>query len=103
MKKLLLALVLSLMALTSQAQKTHYDVNGDGKVNVTDIMFIVNNILNIPNPGDNDASQSFLTCPDNNHPHMIDLGLPSGTKWACCNVDTEYPEYDELRAFLIRR
>ena len=31
-------------------------------------------------------------CPDNNHPHMIDLGLPSGTKWACCNVDTEHPE-----------
>ena len=28
-------------------------------------------------------------CPDNNHPHMIDLGLPSGTKWACCNVDDD--------------
>lgn len=25
-------------------------------------------------------------CPDYNHPHAIDLGLPSGTKWACCNV-----------------
>ena len=25
-------------------------------------------------------------CPNNNHPHAIDLGLPSGTKWACCNV-----------------
>ena len=23
---------------------------------------------------------------------MIDLGLPSGTLWACCNVDTEHPE-----------
>ena len=31
-------------------------------------------------------------CPDNNHPHMIDLGLPSGTKWACCNVGAEKPE-----------
>lgn len=31
-------------------------------------------------------------CPDNSHPHVIDLGLPSGTKWACCNVDTDYPE-----------
>ena len=29
------------------------------------------------------------SCPDNNHPHMIDLGLPSGTKWACCNVDDD--------------
>ena len=31
-------------------------------------------------------------CPDNNHPHMIDLGLPSGTKWACCNVGAQKPE-----------
>lgn len=32
------------------------------------------------------------SCPDDNHPHQIDLGLPSGTKWACCNVDTDNPE-----------
>ncbi len=31
-------------------------------------------------------------CPDGNHPHMIDLGLPSGTKWACCNVGATTPE-----------
>ncbi len=31
-------------------------------------------------------------CPDENHPHMIDLGLPSGTKWACCNVGASKPE-----------
>lgn len=31
-------------------------------------------------------------CPDHNHPHAIDLGLPSGTKWACCNVGASYPE-----------
>ena len=30
-------------------------------------------------------------CPDSNHPHMIDLGLPSGTKWACCNVGANSP------------
>lgn len=35
---------------------------------------------------------SYLTCPDNNHPHPIDLGLPSGTKWACCNVGATDPE-----------
>ena len=34
----------------------------------------------------------YITCPDDNHPHMIDLGLPSGTKWACCNVDASKPE-----------
>lgn len=31
-------------------------------------------------------------CPDDNHPHAIDLGLPSGTKWACCNVGSSKPE-----------
>lgn len=31
-------------------------------------------------------------CPDDHHPHMIDLGLPSGTKWACCNVGASKPE-----------
>ena len=34
----------------------------------------------------------FHTCPDSNHPHAIDLGLPSGTKWACCNVGATSPE-----------
>ena len=30
-------------------------------------------------------------CPDTNHPHIIDLGLPSGTKWACCNLGANIP------------
>jgi serine/threonine protein kinase len=34
----------------------------------------------------------YTTCPDGNHPHMIDLGLPSGTKWACCNLGASTPE-----------
>lgn len=36
--------------------------------------------------------KSFHTCPDGNHPHAIDLGLPSGTKWCCCNVGASTPE-----------
>lgn len=31
-------------------------------------------------------------CPDDNHPHMIDLGLPSGTKWSCCNIGATSPD-----------
>lgn len=31
-------------------------------------------------------------CPDGNHPHTISLGLPSGTKWACCNIGAATPE-----------
>ena len=34
------------------------------------------------------------TLPDGNHPHMIDLGLPSGRKWACCDVNASHP-FDE--------
>lgn len=32
------------------------------------------------------------TCPDENHPHWIDLGLPSGRKWKCCNEGASSPE-----------
>ncbi len=38
------------------------------------------------------GGDSHTSCPDDNHPHMIDLGLPSGTKWACCNVGATTPE-----------
>lgn len=39
-----------------------------------------------------DVKAEETSCPDHNHPHMIDLGLPSGTKWACCNVGASAPE-----------
>lgn len=29
------------------------------------------------------------SCPDNNHPHAIDMGLK--VKWACCNLDSKSP------------
>ena len=39
-----------------------------------------------------DTPISYTACPDENHPHLIDLGLPSGTKWACCNEGASKPE-----------
>ena len=39
-----------------------------------------------------DGPISYQTCPDENHPHLIDLGLPSGTKWFCCNEGASAPE-----------
>lgn len=36
--------------------------------------------------------EDLLSCPDENHPHIIDLGLPSGTKWSCCDVGSSTPE-----------
>lgn len=38
------------------------------------------------------VEQIYLLCPDDKHPHMIDLGLPSGKKWACCNIGASKPE-----------
>ena len=44
-------------------------------------------------PGD----VAYTQCPDGKHPHAIDLGLPSGTKWACCNIgsktETDYGQH----------
>ncbi|MBQ7967382.1 MAG: hypothetical protein IJ290_05640 [Bacteroidaceae bacterium] len=61
---------------TTYRYRAYYDVNGVREYGET---------------------KSFKTdrvnfCPDHNHPHMIDLGLPSGTKWACCNVGADVPE-----------
>ena len=42
--------------------------------------------------GNNETEDNSKLCPDSNHPHMIDLGLPSGTLWACCNVGANRPE-----------
>lgn len=64
------------------------DVNEDGTVNGTDIQEVINIIVN----GSDEDEQAYSSCPDDNHPHMIDLGLPSGTKWACCNVGASKPE-----------
>lgn len=38
--------------------------------------------------------QPDTLCADDNHPHMIDLGLPSGTKWACCNFGAARPSQE---------
>ncbi len=35
---------------------------------------------------------AYANCPDRRHPHWIDLGLPSGTKWQCCNAGAIAPE-----------
>ena len=43
-------------------------------------------------PQDYPLKYELTTCPDENHPHMINLGLPSGTMWACCNVGASAPK-----------
>lgn len=43
-------------------------------------------------PEDFEVIHAYTDCPDSNHPHWIDLGLPSGTQWRCCNEGASTPE-----------
>ncbi len=90
MRTLKLLLIFTLFPFspsTTHAQSTvEGDMNHDGVLTITDVMMMIDIIMGAkPLP-------SFTFCPDDNHPHMIDLGLPSSTKWACCNVDASKPE-----------
>ena len=64
---------------------------GNAKFTVKDILTDELIIVNVYVKA-SEAPQAYLTCPDDHHPHLIDLGLPSGTKWACCNVGATAPE-----------
>ncbi|MBO4592846.1 MAG: hypothetical protein J5678_01445 [Bacteroidaceae bacterium] len=44
-----------------------------------------------PGPSPIDSIKPANKCIDDNHPHAIDLGLPSGLLWSCCNVSAESP------------
>ncbi|MBR5085050.1 MAG: protein kinase [Prevotella sp.] len=59
-------------------QRTHPDASEESKLRANEQLKIL----------------AFRACPNGNHPHLIDLGLPSGTKWACCNVGANKPEGD---------
>lgn len=72
----LLVMSLSLGLLHVSAQTTHHsDVNNDGEVNISDAILVINHILGKLPPGE-----------------AIDLGLPSGTKWASYNIGATKPE-----------
>ena len=70
--------------LSDESYMVSCDVNHDDEVDISDVVLLVNIILN--------GDLFYLSCPDDAHPHLIDLGLPSGTKWACCNVEANAPE-----------
>ena len=40
---------------------------------------------------DSKGNPPYGSCPDGNHPHAIDLGLPSGTLWSCLDMGAEKP------------
>lgn len=64
--------------LSGSGDLTAGDVNGDQEVNLADVNWIINTILS-------------STAPTQNHEY-VNLGLPSGTLWATCNVGATRPE-----------
>ena len=57
------------------------DVNGDGVVNISDVTGLVSAVL----------TGTPIT-PPSQEGDWVDLGLPSGTLWATCNVGASSPE-----------
>ena len=81
MKRMLLFFAtLWLGIMGASAQSYHYDVNNDGEVNINDVVALVNKILGKLNPGEVAVGEA------------VDLGLPSGTKWAKYNIGASKPE-----------
>ena len=64
---------LGIMGASAQP-KDNCDVNGDGVVNIMDVIYVVDHVL-----GKHEAQ-------------AVDLGLPSQTKWASFNVGASRPE-----------
>lgn len=68
------------------------DLNNDEVVDVADIACIIDLMAGHEGGGGSNENNVYTQCPDAKHPHKIDLGLPSGTIWACCNIGALAPE-----------
>ena len=82
MKQLFTLVALSLQCVVAFGQTINVHRIGGSVVNYPsdDVEYIDFTLAPEPTPIEG------TYCSDANHPHAIDLGLPSGTKWACCNV-----------------
>ncbi len=75
----------TLASFTANAQDyPRGDVNQDEKVTISDVTSLIDYLLSGTWPDDP------VTPPDNQD--WVDLGLPSGTLWATCNVGASAPE-----------
>ena len=88
------------------AQGIYGDVNGDGEVNIADVNTVIDVILSdgansaadVNSDGEINIADANaiirIILGDNELPEheYVDLGLPSGTLWATCNVGANSPE-----------
>ncbi len=73
----LLFLMLAVSLTTFADDHVRGDCNNDGNVNISDVTSLIDYLLTGNWPGDHE---------------YVDLGLPSGTLWATCNVGANSPE-----------
>lgn len=93
--------------IISRTSHIHGDVNGDGEVNIADVNAVIDAILQGKNNpscdvnGDNEINIADINAiidiilgggPAQNNHEYVDLGLPSGTLWATCNIGASKPE-----------
>ena len=110
--KTVLIMFLMAMPLGASAEVLKGDVNGDGKVSINDVAVLINYLLTDDPTGVNlenadtyvdgkiniddvtSLIEIMLNVPDEPEPEheYVDLGLPSGTLWAICNVGANAPE-----------
>ena len=103
MKKILVSMLLLATPMVTFCQ---VKVHANGRVVVADTITNSTAILTVGKSSMSHMKRVFVSiimmlvafmanaqsCPDDNHPHAIDVGVPSGTKWACCNVGATTPE-----------
>ena len=103
---IIMVLLAWLIPLDAVAANVYGDVNGDGEVNIADINAVIDVILggaikpgaDVNNDGevniaDINAVIDVILNPAPVEEHeWVDLGLPSGTLWATCNVGANAPE-----------
>lgn len=70
-------------------QKTEYDISEWEKTDDNMMEEVVTDEMTEVEP---EPQKEEKGCPDESHPHAIDLGLPSGTKWYCCNYGAQTPQ-----------
>lgn len=87
-KKFLLIIAYVLVGAGRAAAQTEMivgDMNHDGRLTIEDVTLLTSTLL-----GERDEERQVYL--DSNVHEYVDLGLPSGTLWATCNVGASSPE-----------
>lgn len=98
MKKIIITLFILFSCGIISAQSTsllYGDFNNDGKITIEDVIHLVNIALEKEQPKEAiivDGKISIVDYDPYNGHEYVDLGLPSGTLWATCNIGAEKPE-----------